>query len=466
MYGMIVCMMGVTSVQAREPLTLENAIMQALERNITLNQKKTQVDAAEVQVDKQKADSKPDLTLSTSATARRNTSTDGRPIWLSQDKDSTFFNIKARSTVNLYNGSLDKYSLERSKIELDATNNDYSRVRQSVIFETISRFVNVTLNKQLIKVEERNLQLNKRQLERINSFYKAGNRPINDLYQQRAKASQAQLRLLSAKHDLEVSKLLLSQITGEVGFSDYEIIPPDPPIFEKSDNAPVVEEIFSYAMVNRVDISAQEKSIKAARKKIAEAKAGYKPSVVLALEAGTNYETLLDDSQFSDQILDENPYAALSVSLTLPVLDRKRNHTQVAQAMIELNNEKLKLAELEQQVDLEVRQAVLDYNTTLLQLDVAKKQIEYASQAYDTSKERYEIGSSDLVSLTESMDRLTEASYEQVKARYDHLLANLGIAYYSGELESKLAKWQSASKRNLSDKELENWIHPEGVTTK
>lgn len=451
-YVIMIALMGVGFAQADEPLTLEQAIFSALENNISLNQVRTQVESANVQVHKEESDSYPDLTLNIDSMLRYDSSANQRAIWMSDETKTEYIGAKLVSNMTVFDGSKNKLSLERARLDHAAANDSFSRSRQSIIFETISRFVSVILNQQLIEVEERNLDVNRQQLDRINSFFKAGNRPINDLYQQRAKTSQAELKILSAKHDLEVSKLVLSQIMGDVGETHFQVKTPNPPIFENTNAQPSAEQILTVAMKQRLDIVAQEKKIQSAMKKIQESKAGYWPNISLSVQAGTNYNNLLDAYDFTDQFVSENPYAAVGLSMDLPIFDRRRISSDLERSMIQLKSEKLKLAELEQQVDMEVRKAVLDYNTANLQLDVAKKQLVFASQAFKSSKERYDLGTSDLVSLTQSMDQLAQASYDKVKATYNHLLANLGIAYYSGDLDSRLMDWQAEFKKTLTNK--------------
>lgn len=181
--------------------------------------------STEVTVSQQKADFYPNLVLEASGTERFSES-GGNSTGKTESQNDTSANVGLVSSINLFNGFGDIAALKNSELLLQAELESLSQSEQTLIFETVSKFIQILTDQELIHVEETNLEENIELLERIKSFYEAGKVPISDLYQQQAETKQAELDLMEAEHSLAVSKLLLMQTLGMVPTADYQVSPP------------------------------------------------------------------------------------------------------------------------------------------------------------------------------------------------------------------------------------------------
>ena len=102
---------------------------------------------------------------------------------------------------------------------------------------------------------------------------------------------------------------------------------------------------------------------------------------------------------------------------------------------MQFQNAVLDLENLQQDVALQVRQAYLDYQTDELRLDVTEAQLRAAQQALDAEQERYNVGASTLVELSQARAAFVEAQSDRADAIYSFLFRKRLLDYYIGVLD-------------------------------
>ena len=183
------------------------------------------------------------------------------------------------------------------------------------------------------------------------------------------------------------------------------------------------------ALANRSDIKAQKQQIEAAGQQIREAKAGHLPKVDLSV--------ILDNDYSGNS--DEDLNSTIGVTLSIPVFDRFLTRNEIAKARIEKSNEQSLLEEKKLQVGLEIAQALQNYQKTQKQVDVFESKLTYALQALHSYEERYRVGASTLIELTDARSQYVTAVFDRVQAKYDLVTQEIAVAYYLGNVKQMLA---------------------------
>ncbi len=432
---------GILQAQETRLITLGKAVQIALENNIDLKQFSNQVAVSELSVRQAKADFYPNLNASVSASEGYGRTFD--PITdRTEGQDSQSLNTRLSSSVTLFDGFNNVASLEKSKLDLAAQKESLSRTSQSIIFTTISQYLQILTDKELVLSEKENLEAQRQQLDLIEEFYRAGNRSIADVLQQKAAISQAELRVLTAERNLNVSKLQLLETMGLKPTVDYQVATLSMEDFTSNpvngDSAQLVQN----AVAKRPDVEAQKIRVDAANKQMRVARSGYWPSLSLSVDAGSSYSSQYEFGGFSDQVLDTKPNAGVGLSLSMPLFDRSRTKNNVEQAKVQLANERLGLESLKQEVTFQIQQALLDYQTAVKQLEVAEAQLAFARQALEATEGRYNVGASTLVELTQSRAQYVEAANDRVRARYNVLLNRVAVDYYQGDTDRTISLFE------------------------
>jgi outer membrane protein len=429
---------GHSEIHAEQVLSLEQAVRIALKKSPDLAQQVNAVESADISLSQQQTDLYPDLAIAATGSKRFDQASDQTN---SQTESRSFTSISTElsSSINLFNGFADIAAIKSAELELGAVQETLSRAEQTLVFATISNFIQVLTDRALIQVEEENLKENRKLLESIEAFYQAGRLAISDLYQQQAETKQAELDLLDAQRTLNVSKLLLMQTMGLAPTVRYQVTTPD---LEKL-SLPLADEeldqLSLLALANRSDVKAQQRQVEAAGQQIRQSQSGLLPKVDLFASLASGYSSLGDGDYFSDQFMEDNLNATVGVSFSLPLFDRYLTRNNIAQAKIVQRNEQLTLKQTQLQLGLEISQAIQEYRTTQKQVEVVESKLTAARQSLQSYEERYRVGASTLVELTQSRTQYVSAAFDQIQAGYDLVTQGIAVSYYLGNLESLFA---------------------------
>ena len=415
---------GNCEVQTKQLLSLGQAVLIALKNNPSFAQHANAVTSAEISLSQQRADFYPDLNAAVTG----------------QDSTQADWSLATElsSTLNLFNGFADTAALKNAELGLDAVKENLTREQQTLVFETFSNFVQVLTDQALILVKEENLVENRKLLEQIETFQQAGRLALSDLYQQQAETEQAQLDLLEAQKNLNDDKLLLMQTMGLPPMIGYRAAPADFDLLSLLLPETELERLTVAALNDRADIKAQQRQFEAAGQQIRQARAGQLPKLDLFAKLASGYNSSGDDA-FSEQLMDDSLDATVGISLTVPIFDRHLTRNEIAKAKIEQRNEQLALKETTLQVGLEVAQAIEEYRTTQKQIEVVDSKLTSARQSLQSYEERYRVGASTLIELSQARTDYVSAAFEQIEARYDLVNQQVALAYYSGDMEPLLA---------------------------
>jgi len=407
-----------------EMLSLNQAVAIALKTNPGVNRQVNAVKSAEISVSQQRTDFYPDLNASVAG----------------QDSahDDWSVSTELSSTLNLFNGLADSAALKNAELELDAVQETLTREQQTLVFETFSNFVQVLTDQALIQVKEENLQENRKLLEQIETFQQAGRLALSDLYQQQAETQQAQQDLLEAQQNLSDDKLLLMQTMGLPPMIDYRAAAPDFDSLSTALTDADLERLMVAALSNRADVKAQQNQIDAAGQQIRQAKAGRLPKLDLFTKLASGYRSSGDES-LSGQLMDDSLDASVGISLTIPIFDRHLARNEMAKAKIEQRNEQLALKEKQLQVGLEIAQAIQASRTTQKKIAVVDSKLTSARQSLQSYEERYRVGASTLVELSQARTAYVTAAFEQIEASYNLVNQEIALAYSLGDMESLFA---------------------------
>lgn len=452
---------------APEEITFEDALRIGLERNTALRQATNVAEARAFDVTANRAQFLPDLSASIRPTQRYGLTFDQTTGQLDQETTESL-NASVSASVNLFNGFRDTASLNRAQLERDASEFGLTRAQQDVLFNVANQFLQVLLNKQLVLIQEENLEADRVQLEQIEALVEGGVRARADVLQQDALVAQRELQLLQAESDLEVSQTRLVQVLQLDPLANYTFVAPSLEAAALDRDAYDLEDLLTAALERRDDLQAQQLQIEAAEANVRVAKGGYYPTVNLFGSYGSSYSSLAGqnittqvpvttgsgdpilvggepltfpetvgrvDTPFSDQFFNENRGGSISLAIDIPIFDRFVTRSQVQQAELQAANERIALADLRQEVALQVRQGYLDYQNAAKRLDVTARQVTSAEAALEAEQERYDLGVSTLTELTQARALLVEAQSSRAQAVAQFVFQQKLLDYAIGTLD-------------------------------
>ncbi len=473
----VLCLAGITPAlpaAAQRVITFDEAIRLGLDQSPDLRDARLGDEAASLNVASARADVLPLPFVSASVTPSQRyglafDQTTGQLT--SQTSESV--NLGLNATVDLFDGFRDRRLLDQARLQRQAATFSLERTRQQVVFDVASRFLQVLLDGEIVRIREENLEAQRQLLDQIDALVEEGVRARADLFSQQAAVAQAELALLQAQQAVDLATTQLVEVLQLDPFGDYVFAAPpvDPARLEEE---PVsLDALLRAAYDRRPDLRAQEQQIEAARAGVGVARSGRLPTVSLSGGIGTGYSSLqqqlvsggetiflpvttasgepilVDGQPFSfpsqtDPVLETTPIfnqfadnrgGSIGLSISIPIFDRFQTRRQVQQAEIEVRRAEIQEDRLRQRIATEVRQAVIDYRNAAKQLDVTEAQVAAAEAAVQAEQDRFELGAGTLVALEQARARLVEAEAARAQATYELLFRRALIDLAQGTLD-------------------------------
>ena len=465
---LVVLILGLSAaLYAQQPrsISLEEAIDIALENNYTLKQAENNLDLASTQVRSEKADYLPSLSSSLSGNksiGRQFNEVTGE----FGDLTINSFGSSLNTSIPIFNGFENLNSLKSSQFNAESRRESLQRTRETVIFETASRYLQVLLDKELLEIARENLESQRKQLEQIEAQVEVGSRPTVDLYNQEATVANQELEVTNRENALSLSRIRLIRQLQVDPLGSYDFVTPTIDEEQILPQDYELRELVQAALDNRSDIESAEADIKSIEHDLKATRAILYPSLSFNASLSSSYndrtfqvardaqgnpipdpndpsEPLLEKVPFNDQFFDRNISRRLSLSLSIPIFSNLNRSTSVQSSEINYKNAQLSLENTRLQAVQEVTQAYNDYQAVVKQLESTRKALRAAERSYETEQQRYEVGASTLIELTTANAQYVQAQSDRARAVYNFVFQEKLLDYYLGKLSEDIRLQQN-----------------------
>ena len=132
------------------------------------------------------------------------------------------------------------------------------------------------------------------------------------------------------------------------------------------------------------------------------------------------------------------PTRSYGVMVRLPLFDGGRRDARRAEARIQLNQEMTKTADLEAQIEMEVRIAFDTLRSSEEQIRVAAEGVELAQGELAQARRRYQAGVTTSLEVTDAQTRLERAQDNQIAAMFNFQVAKTDLALAMGSAREKV----------------------------
>lgn len=415
--------------QAAQVIDLDEAIALALQHNDSVLQAQVSADLAELDIGDARSRFLPTLTLDASGLESRGrnfSEREGRIV----DDTIRSTSLSAASGLPLFNGFGDVAATRRARLSSQAWKLDLQRARESVVAAVSADYFRVISAREQLRVQQESLTAETELERQIRVYVEGGSRSRADLYTQQVSVANARLAVTEAMRTAEQARMSLLDTIGIPAGFEYDVVAAgnaDP----AGDSSPeAVEELVAQALARRADLAAQTARVQASEQGIRVAKAGHWPSIALGAGYGSGYT---DASSFSSgEQLDMNRGSTVGIGISMPLFDGGRTRRAVRRAELLSRNAGIALNATRLAVEQQVRRAHLDYRVACQQLALAETGRQAAGLALDIEQDRYRLGTSSLVELSQARAALTQAESLLVEGRYQLRLRRALLDYASG----------------------------------
>lgn len=437
--------------QDSRTITLQEAIDIALENNYQLKQAKNNLDLAEYRVKSEYADFLPSVNSSINGSRRTGQQfiSDRFSEGLDPFVDITSKSISGNMSANIpvFRGFENINSLRASQQSKISEEESFQRAKEQVIFNTASNYLQVLLAMELLEIRKENLENSRKQLEQVQAQVEVGSRPTVDLYNQEAQVANDELLLTQQENTLKFNKLLLIRQLQIDPLGDYEFEIPEIEAEVSSANMQSysLSELIDQALLSRSDLKSAIANIRTLDYQLSIAKGSLYPSVSasfgLSSSYSDQYSVLGESVGFSDQFFDQRINRSLGFSVSIPLFQNWNRMTSIQSTKVQLKNAELNLDNSRLQVIQEVTQAYNDYSSYVQQLSASEKSLKASERAFETQQERYNVGSSTLIELSQAQANYVSAQSDYTQAIYNLIFQEKLLDYYLGKLSSETVEF-------------------------
>jgi outer membrane protein TolC len=192
---------------------------------------------------------------------------------------------------------------------------------------------------------------------------------------------------------------------------------------------------------NKVDVGTLEDSLKKATQSRPELAAEeHRQQYALLNNASITAERLPTVQAFGDygsiglQINNARPTREYGIEMKVNLFDGFRRDARRAESLSQYQQEKIRLRDLQQQVELDVREAIDSLHSSEAEVQTAADGLMLANNELAQAQRRYQAGVTNSIEVTDAQTRLDRARDNQIVALYDYNLARIDLATATGTI--------------------------------
>jgi outer membrane protein TolC len=273
------------------------------------------------------------------------------------------------------------------------------------------------------------------QVETADALYKkavaqlqAGVIPAIDSLRAQVQFQTRRQQQIAANNDFAKQKLVLARVVGLAAGQEFDLADKSPyEPFAIPDLAISLQRAYSL----RSDYKAAQERLFAAQLEHSAAVAGYFPSLGVAGDYG-------EIGPAPGSVL---PSFRVAGTLNIPIFQGGKVHSDVLNADAALHEAQARVADLRGQIDQDVRNALLDLQSSAEQVEVAQSSVNLAEEALTQSRDRFFSGVTDNLEVVQAQEAAATAHEQLISSLYLHNLAKVSFARSIGRAEEGVLEY-------------------------
>ncbi len=245
--------------------------------------------------------------------------------------------------------------------------------------------------------------------------HEAGTSPRLDVLRAQVDYQSEQQTLIATTNQLAKDKLSLARAIGLPLDQKFSLTDTNP--FQALDT-PDPDAAFQQALKQRKDVAAAAEQTKAAE---AQKKAAFYDQ----------FPTLKASGNYGDQgetVAHSHGTFTAQGDLSAPILQIAKNRGEQEVAGAQLDQARAKLSDQVQQVNADVRDAILDIQTAAKLVDATRSNVDLAREALSEAQQRFKAGVDQSLAVSQALATDRQAEDQYISALYQHNVAKLSLA--------------------------------------
>ncbi len=318
------------------------------------------------------------------------------------------FNWSLVNISSLQNYLASRHNFQASKLSAEDA-------RDMVILTVGNAYLLVIADASRVQSAQAQVDTSKVSLDQAVSNHENGTAPLLDELRARVDYQTQQQSLISARNQYEKDKISLARVIGLPLEQKFELADQAP--YAALDNLDV-DTAVKQALASRKDLQAMNEQTIGAEKSYKAAKAERLPTANFQGDYGIIGPELGHSHGTGDAV----------GTVSVPVFDEARLRGDKRAAESQLDQKRAQLSDLQSQVSADVRDSILDIQSAARQVEVARSNVQLATEALSEAQQRYAAGVSDNLAVSQAQQAVAQANDQYVGSLYQHNIAKLSLA--------------------------------------
>ena len=449
--------------QSQDLWTLMDCVNRALKENISIKQ--SELDYLDSEISRKTAIGNflPNLNIGSSHSwnvgLNQNITTG-----LLENITTQFSSMNLNMNINILNGLKNVKQLHLANLSILANQYQLADMKENISLLVANSFLQILFNKEILKVQELQLEISKEEVQRAIELVNSGVIPKGDIYEFEANLTSVEKSVIDAKNSLKLAKIALAQLLLIDDYENFDIVDVDyklkiSNILDKSPN-----EIFSYAVENKNEIKIAETNLEIAKKSLEFNKSFLQPRlsafyslstriaysdrligsgdfnlVPVGVVENTNERVLapvqstkiVPPKSFSDQF-DINKGQNYGLSLSIPILNGFSIRSNVNRSKINVQRSENLLFQRKLDLENTINQAYSDAYGSLKAYEASKKSLDSRKLSFEYAKEKLNIGVLNPYEYSQVKQRFESAQSDLIRSKFDLIFKLKVLEFYFG----------------------------------
>lgn len=410
-----------SSYSQEKTWTLQDCLDYAMENNISLQRSRNAYLSGLEDTEQARAALFPSLSASSS-----------QGVSAAPSSQSTGYNgsYGLNADMTLYSGGKLRRAVKAQEVQNQRDSLSWEENALDIRIAIVQAYMQCLYASESVTVSESTVEASRAQRDRAEQMWKAGSVSKVDFAQLESQLYSDEYQATAARTNLDNTLLTLKQLL-ELGI-DEEIVLSGADATEEEvlRLLPGKEEVYERALAYLPEIASSQLAVTSASIAEEQAKAGYLPTLGLSAGVGTSSRSGTGNA-FTRQITD-GLNTSVGLTLSIPILNGRRNKTAVNKARIALADSKLDALSAEKSVLREVESTYLDAVSSQAQYVAATQKEKYALQSYELTDEQFRVGMKNTVELITAKNELLSARLSRLQSKYMALLNLQLLDIYQG----------------------------------
>jgi outer membrane protein TolC len=322
------------------------------------------------------------------------------------------------------------YDVRASRETERAARCSYDEARNLVVLVVSNLYFQTVAAASRIQAAEDQLKTAQAVYDLSVDLNRSGITPAIDKVRAQVELQTEQQRLTTFRNDFALMKLALARATGiplgqEIVLTD-QLSDARPPALS-------LDEALHVAFASRSDLLSADRLVRAAEDSLSSAKFDRIPSFGFDANYGTTGQTTSG----------AHSTYTLAASIRIPIFQGGETHGRIIEADALLKQRKAQRDDLRARIEFEVRSAMMDFESSSQNVEVARGTLELARSTLEMARDRFSSGITNNIEVIQAQQALSQANENYISSLYQFSLSKGAMARAMGVAEKSFQQFFS-----------------------